>query len=61
MKDRALIVMNTLAGDLALELGKGKQDVQGQPPHRARSVELLGDRDDINETVTAKFPNQENR
>lgn len=31
-------------GDLAFELGEGEQDVQHQPPHRRRSVELLGHR-----------------
>src|SRR6516162_937689 len=39
------LVTDALADDLALELGKGQQDVQGQPPHRGRRVELLGHRD----------------
>jgi hypothetical protein len=38
------LVADALAGDLALELGEGQQDVQHQPPHRGRRVELLGDR-----------------
>ena len=33
-----------LADDLALELRKGQQNVQGQTPHRGRRVELLRDR-----------------
>src|SRR6266850_370661 len=32
--------------DRALELGKGQQHIEGQPPHRARGIELLGDRDE---------------
>ena len=32
------------ADDLALELRKGQQDIQGQAPHRGRRVELLRDR-----------------
>ena len=34
------------AGDLALELGKRKQHVQGQTAHRGRGIELLGHRDE---------------
>ena len=37
-----------LAGDLALELGEGKQHVEGQPPHRGGGIELLGDRHERN-------------
>ena len=40
------LVADTLAGQLALELGKGEEDVQGQTPHRGRRVELLRDRDE---------------
>src|SRR6266481_3734665 len=38
------LVADPFTGDLALELGKGQQHIEGQPPHRARGVELLGDR-----------------
>ena len=38
------LVTDPLAGDLALELGEGKQHVEGQPPHRGGGTELLGDR-----------------
>ena len=38
------LVADAFAGDLALELGEGQQDVQHQPTHRGRRVELLGDR-----------------
>ena len=38
------LVADALAGDLALELGEGQQDVEHQPPHRGGSVELLRDR-----------------
>jgi hypothetical protein len=38
------LVADALAGDLALELGEGQQDVQHQAAHRGRRVELLGDR-----------------
>ncbi|KRH78602.1 hypothetical protein FERRO_15930 [Ferrovum sp. JA12] len=38
------LVADALAGDLALELCEGQQDVQHQPPHRRGGVELLGDR-----------------
>ena len=40
------LVADALARDLALELGEGQQDVQGQPPHGRRGVEGLGDRDE---------------
>jgi hypothetical protein len=40
------LVADALAGHLALELGKGEQHVQGQPPHRGGRIELLGDRDE---------------
>jgi len=36
-------VANALADDLALELRKGQQNVEGQAPHRRRRVELLCD------------------
>jgi hypothetical protein len=39
------LVADTLGSDLPLELGKGQKHVEGQPAHRGRSVELLGDRD----------------
>src|SRR5438067_1239839 len=38
------LVADTLAGDLALELRKGQQNIEGQTPHRRRRVELLRDR-----------------
>src|SRR5467141_2579196 len=38
------LVADPFAGELALELGKGRQTIEGQPPHRARGVELLGHR-----------------
>jgi len=37
-------VPDALGGDFALELGKGQEDIEGQPAHRGRGVELLGDR-----------------
>jgi hypothetical protein len=40
------LVADALAGHLALELGKGQENIQGQPPHRGRRVELLGHRDE---------------
>ena len=40
------LVPDALGGDLALELGKRQQDVEGQPPHRGGGVELLGHRDE---------------
>jgi hypothetical protein len=39
------LVPDALGGDLALELSKGQQHVERQPPHGGRGVELLGDRD----------------
>ena len=39
------LVADPLAGHLALELGKGQQNVKGQTPHGGGGVELLGDRD----------------
>src|SRR6202023_1165462 len=38
------LVTDPFTGDLPLELGKGQQHIEGQPPHRARGVELLGHR-----------------
>jgi len=38
------LVADPFAGHLALELSKGQQHIEGQPPHRARGTELLGDR-----------------
>src|ERR1700730_13170321 len=40
------LVADTLRGDLSLELGKGQKDVECQPTHRSRGVELLGHRDE---------------
>src|SRR6266446_1979775 len=40
------LVTDPFAGDLALELSKGQQHIEGQPPHRARGIELLGHRDE---------------
>ena len=40
------LVADALGGDLTLELREGEEDVEGQPPHRGRGVELLGDRDE---------------
>jgi hypothetical protein len=36
------LVSDPLGSNLAFELGKGQQDVQDQPPHRGRRIELLG-------------------
>jgi hypothetical protein len=36
------LVANALADHLALELSEGEQDVQRQPPHAGRCVEVLG-------------------
>jgi hypothetical protein len=38
------LVADAFTGDLALELSEGQQHIEGQPPHRRRRVELLGDR-----------------
>ena len=40
------LVPDPLGGDFPFELGKGQKDVEGQPPHRGRGVELLGHRDE---------------
>ena len=40
------LVAYPLARDLALELGEGQEDVQGQSSHAGRRVERLGDRDE---------------
>jgi hypothetical protein len=40
------LVADALAGDLALELGERQEDVEGEPPHRGRRIELLGDGDE---------------
>ena len=37
------LVADALRGDLPLELGEGQQDIESEPPHRGRGVELLGD------------------
>jgi hypothetical protein len=39
-REAANFVANPLADYLALELGKGEQDVERQPAHRAGGVEL---------------------
>src|ERR1700676_3616735 len=39
------LVADPLRGDLTLELGKGQKDIERQPAHRGRGIELLGDRD----------------
>jgi hypothetical protein len=40
------LVADALGGDLALELGERQQDIEREPPHRGRGVELLRDRDE---------------
>src|SRR5437773_2661721 len=40
------LVADPFAGDLTLELRKGQQHIERQPPHRACGVELLGYRDE---------------
>jgi hypothetical protein len=37
------LVADALADDLALKVGEAEQNVQGQPAHGGRGVELLGD------------------
>src|SRR6185437_1951603 len=37
-------VPDPLAGDLPFKLSEGQKDVERQPPHRGRGIELLGDR-----------------
>ena len=37
------LVADALGGDLSFELGKGQQDIEREPPHRGRGVELLRD------------------
>src|SRR5208337_3561901 len=48
-------VPDALACDLALELGKRKQDVEGQPAHRAGGVELLRDGDERHSVRIEQF------
>ena len=43
---RADLVADALGGDLPLELGEGQQDIESEPPHRSRGVELLSNRDE---------------
>ncbi len=43
---RGNLVARALADDLALELGERQQDIQRQPAHRVRRVEVLRDRDE---------------
>ena len=38
------LVPDPLGGQLPLELGKGQEDVEGQPTHGGGRIELLGDR-----------------
>jgi hypothetical protein len=38
-------IPDALGGDLPLELRKRQKNIQRQPTHRGRGVELLGDRD----------------
>src|SRR5258708_28897373 len=40
------LVSNALGGDFPLKLGTRQQDIERQPPHRGRGIELLGDRDE---------------
>ncbi len=49
------LVPDPLGGDLALELGKRQQHVEGQPPHRGGGVELLGDRDERDTVLVEQF------
>ena len=37
------LVADALGGDLPLELGEGQQDIESEPAHRGRGVELLSD------------------
>ena len=46
LRDCRELVPDALADHLALELGEAEQDVERQPPHRGRGVELLGDADE---------------
>jgi hypothetical protein len=39
------LVSNTFRGHFPFELGKGQQDIQGEPPHGGGGVEGLGDGD----------------
>ena len=43
---RRELVADALADHLALELGEAEQDVERQPAHGGRGVELLGDADE---------------
>src|SRR5271155_2913551 len=49
------LVADAFAGDLALELGKGQQHIERQPPHRARRVELLRHRDERHSLGVEEF------
>jgi hypothetical protein len=40
------LVADPFTDDLALELGKGQKDIEGQAAHAGRGVELLGDGDE---------------
>ena len=39
-------IAHPFADHLALELGEGQQDVEGEPPDAGRRIERLGDRDE---------------
>ena len=43
---RGDLVPDALARELALELGEGEQDMEGEPSHRGGGVERLGHRDE---------------
>jgi hypothetical protein len=43
---RGDLIADSLAGDLALELGERQEHVEGQPPHAGGGVEGLSHRDE---------------
>src|SRR5438477_2861206 len=49
------LVADAFTRDLALELGKGQQYIQRQPPHRACRIELLRDRDERHSLSIEEF------
>src|SRR5580704_10866545 len=52
---RGDLVADAFTGDLALELGERQQNVEREPPHRARRIELLGHRDERHSLSIEEF------
>ena len=50
------LVAHPFADHLALELGEGQQDVEGEPPDAGRRIERLGDRDEARRSEKIILP-----